>query len=120
MRGLQLTNDNIARQVEEEAQTEKSAGIQRITVEISGQLGIAAVGDGERAEALDRAVKKLVDFIERGGEVDCIVPDAEPDQDEQQGDQPPNQLENLRQVREQFATIRTLENRIRALSHVEP
>ena len=107
LKELKLKNGKLARELEKEAENEKKSGIEEITASVSKQLSLKD-GEGDKANALDVAVKNLVDFIEKGGEIDFVIPDDETE--EQEGDH-----ENLNDLRVAFQEIRQLEKKITLL-----
>jgi hypothetical protein len=110
LKGLKLKNEKFAKELKKEAENEKKIGIEEITINITGQL---KDGEGDKVKALDTAVKNLVNFIERGGIVDFIIPDDEEDLDEGQAN------ENA-ELRVAFQEIRKLENKLALLEHKAP
>lgn len=111
LRGLKLKNAKLSKDLDKEAENEKKDGIERITGDIASQLNIQGNGDGDKIKALDTAVKNLVNFIEKGGIVDFIVPedvDAEGEED------------NNAELRVAFQEIRQLEKKLELLEYKNP
>jgi hypothetical protein len=119
IRGMRLANDKIARDLEDEAQKEKDKGINEITVQVIQELGKDPEKEGDQVNALDTAVRDLVDFIEKGGEIDCLIPEekgtgnGEANGDDERGPQ-------VRKLRIAFEEIRALEAKLKQLEHREP
>lgn len=113
LKGLKLKNDKVIKDLEKEAENEKKAGIEEITVNITGELKIKKDGEGDKVKALDTAVKNLVNFVEEGGIVDFIEPDDPEDIDEDQA----SENQNLRVA---FQEIRQLEKKLSLLEHKDP
>lgn len=111
LRGLKLQNAKFAKDLEKEAENEKKAGVEGITSDFARQLKLG--GDGEKVKALDTSVKNLVNFIEKGGVVDFIMPDDEEEPEE--GEERKN--EGLRIA---FQEIRQLERKLALLEHKAP
>lgn len=111
LRGLKLKNDKLANELEKEAENEKKDGIEEITGSIVSQLKIKPNGEGDKVKALDTAVKNLVNFIEKGGVVDFIIPEDE----ETEGEEDKNS-----ELRVAFQEIRQLEKKIELLEHKHP
>lgn len=109
IRGMKLGNDKIAQDLEAAAEDEKTKSIEEITVLVCKQLSIKKTGDGEKAKVLEKAIKSLVDFVDKGGEVDFIVPDSEIDSD--------NEDRNIKELRVSSQEIRKLEEKIALLEH---
>jgi len=109
LRGLKLKNDKVAKDLEKEADNEKKHGIEQITGDIASKLSINSNGEGDKIKALDTAVKNLVNFIEKGGIVDFVVPDGEAPED---GDSDSNA-----ELKIAFQEIRQLEKKIELLEY---
>jgi len=118
LRGLKLKNDKLAKELEKEADNEKQKGIEQISTKIINKLKIKKEGEGDKVNALDKAVKDLVNFIENGGEVDFILPEEEP-LDEEKGKESP-QYQEAKQLRVAFEEIRKFEKKTELLEHKEP
>lgn len=109
IRNMKLINKKLAMNIEKEAENEKSAGIEKISAEIIKKLKLNKDSEGDKINALEKAVKNLVNFIESGGEVDFIIPDEEVDDD---GKVIRNNYGDLRVA---FQEIRQLDNKIKLL-----
>lgn len=115
IRQLKLSNTKLAKSLEDEAEKEKVAGISKITNDIAITLNINQNGEGDKIVFLDKAVKNLVNFIEKGGEVDFVLPEddgavAETEEDEQRSAQ-------QKELRAAFSEIRHLERKVALLAH---
>lgn len=108
LRGLKMRNDKFAKELEKEAENEKKAGIEEITGAVAQELQLKD-GEGDKAKALDTAVKNLVNFVEKGGIVDFVIPEAK---EEEEGNEDENQ-----KLRVAFQEIRKLEKKIALLEH---
>ena len=111
LKGLKLKNQNLIKELEEEAENEKKDGIEKITEEIAAKLGIQKDGQGDKIKALDTAIKNLVNFIEKGGIVDFVVPEEEGEEGVE---------DENRELRVAFEEIRKLEKKIELLEHKDP
>jgi hypothetical protein len=111
LRGLKMKNDKFAKELEKEAENEKKAGIEEITGNVAQELQLKD-GEGDKVKALDTAVKNLVNFIEKGGIVDFVIPEAK---EEEEGKEDENQ-----KLRVAFQEIRTLEKKISLIEHKNP
>ena len=111
LRGLNLKNEKVIKDLGKEAENEKKSGIEEITVNISAQLKIKKDGEGDKVNALDKAVKNLVNFVESGGIVDFVMPDEAPEEGE------PDENKELRVA---FQEIRQLEKKLGLLEHKDP
>ncbi len=113
LRGLKLKNINLVKEIEKEAENEKKSGIEEITINISAQLKLKKDGEGDKINALDKAVKNLVNFVENGGVVDFIMPDDAEELEE-------GEAKNNENLRVAFQEIRQLEKKLGLLEHKDP
>ena len=110
IRNMKLINKKLASNMEKEAENEKTVGIEKISADIIIKLKLKRDSEGDKINALDKAVKNLVSFIESGGEVDFIIPEEEVESDEKEGATP-----NYGNLRVTFQEIRQLETKIKLL-----
>ena len=82
--------------------------IKKITSEVAKRLAIEGTGEGDKVKALDTAVKNLVNFVEKGGEVEFVIPSNEESEDE---------ADEFEDLRVSFREIRLLEQKIALLEH---
>lgn len=102
LKGLKIDN-KIIKDIEKDANAKKKEEIKQITLNIAGDLNLSDA-EGDKTTALESAVKKLVDFIEKGGTVDFITPD---DEDSNEDTQKANN-----ELRLKFEEIRKLEKKM--------
>lgn len=116
IRAMKLQNKKLAADIEKEIESEKSSGIDRIADELKKELKLKA-DDGDKVTALVKAVKNLVNFIERGGEVDFVVPNDDEIETEKaaDGSEPAAQAVSYQALRERAAEIRLLEGNLARL-----
>lgn len=114
VRALALSNRKIANDLEKEAEKEKNAGLDRISSDTVKRLSIKSEGDGEKVNALGGSIKKLADFVEKGGEVDFVLPEAQDEEGEEHGEESHQKRENLRMA---FREIRELQQKVRQIEH---
>lgn len=112
LRGLKMKNDKFAKDLEKEAENEKKSGIEEITGEVAKKLKIKKDGEGDKIKALDTAVKNLVNFIEKGGIVDFIIPEEEEPEEGEES--------NNKELRVAFQEIRQLEKKLSLIEHKKP
>jgi len=110
VKNWKLKNKKLASEIEEEAEKEKTAGIKKITTEIIKKLKLKRSEEGDKINALNKAVINLVNFIESGGEVEFVIPE-----DEVEGDESEIVAPIYGDLRITFQEIRQLENRIKLL-----
>lgn len=110
IKNLKLKNKKLATDIEKEAEKEKTSGIEEISTEIIQKLNLKKDGEGDKTNALDKAVKNLVNFIESGGEVDFIIPEKTIESEENE-----NMTPNYGDLKVTFQEIRQLENKLKLL-----
>lgn len=108
IRALKLSNKKLEGELEKEADKEKKEGLEKITMEVAQTLKINQSGDGEKYKVLEKSVRNLVEFVEKGGEIDFFS----------QCDN--NASEEHEKLKSNFSEIKKLEKRVlrleRALS----
>ena len=110
IKALKLSNSKIVKELEEEASKQRDTGIQQIADKLAARK--KGIDQGDKIEAFRRAVTKLVNFVERGGDVDCVLP-----LEEATGDNPEEKPEpkEIKQLRTTFKEIRQLEFQLKQL-----
>lgn len=108
IKALKLSNNKLEAEIEKEAVKEKKEGLDKITKDISINLKIEQNGDGDKVKALEKSVKNLIEFVEKGGEVDFFAEDASEDGDKN---------EDIEQLKVNFDEIKKLEKRVLAIEH---
>lgn len=103
IKALKLGNQKLEAELAKEADKEKKEGLESITKEISVYLNVNQNGDGEKFKVLEKSVKNLIEFVEKGGEVDFYSP-------EESEDNP-----DIEQMRLNFEEIKKLEKRVLAI-----
>lgn len=103
IKALKLGNQKLEAELAKEADKEKKEGLESITKEISVNLNVNQNGDGEKFKVLEKSVKNLIEFVEKGGEVDFYSP-------EESEDNP-----DIEQMRLNFEEIKKLEKRVLAI-----
>ena len=118
VRALELGNDKLAHDMELIADAERE---KRTAAIVETVLTTVPNHDGEKANALNKSVKSLVGFIEKGGQVDFLLP-AEAANDESESDDDGSldegvllAAEQRRDLRETFQEIRRLEHKLNVL-----
>lgn len=119
LRGLKLSNKKLANEIEKEADKEKESGIANITKEIVAELQLKIEGEGDKVTALDKSVHNLVDFIEKGGEVDFVMPE-ESDIEDEDIETDKKKQKKLKELRLAFEGIRRLEHKIKQIEQKNP
>jgi hypothetical protein len=104
IRELKLKNDKLANEIEKEAENEKSTGVDTIINSLVEHLNIKKDSDGDKIAALSKSIMNLIDFLERGGEIDFVIP--------QNDDNTESKNTDFNNLKLSFAEIRKLESRI--------
>lgn len=103
IKAMKLTNEKIARELQDEATTEKNMGIEKIKNDMVVQLGLNKGSRGDKINALGVSIKDLVTFIEKGGDVDLVIPEESSSEEDNVANS---------ELRVAFAEIRQLERKI--------
>ena len=111
IKNLKLQNKKLAIDLEKEADKERESGIEKISKDLIKKLKIKINGEGDKANALEKAVKNLVNFVESGGEIDFILPERNESSDDESEDTQPDYGE----LKITFQEIRQLENKLKRL-----
>lgn len=113
VRALKIGNDIAEKALEKDALDVKELGISKIIADAIQQIGLDTKNSGDKVNALESSVAKLVDFIEKGGEVDFVVPDeVEPDETNKENDPNTKTREELRVI---FREVRLIERKIQQI-----
>lgn len=75
IKSLKLSNKKIELELKKEADTERDNGIKLIVEETINQLNINRDNEGDKITAIEKSVKKLIEFTENGGQVDFVQND---------------------------------------------
>jgi hypothetical protein len=117
IRTMKLSNETIARDLDKEAESEKEKGKEEIGKKILADIGKKFENEGDKITALDKSVNNLVDFIEKGGEVDCIIPEK---LEEVKGESATDYKDRIMQLRNNVEQIRLLDAKLRQIEHKKP
>jgi regulator of replication initiation timing len=96
---LNLENKQIERDLDQEAQNFQRAIVKEFGAKVITELKSAKVVDGEIKNAMDLAVRNVFAFLDKGGSVDCRIPET-------------NGSSEARQIQQLFAQIRLLKSNI--------
>ena len=106
IRALKIKNDKAAVELEKEATEEKKNGIESIVQEVISLLNIKTDKEGDKLPALSKSIGNLVTFIEKGGDVDFVLPQETEENDDKK------ELPDFSYLRNAFSEIRKLEAKI--------
>lgn len=104
-RNLSLQNDKIAADLEKEADLEKTNGADSISDKLIVEMELERGNDNVIITSLKMSVENLLDFLDKGGDLDCIVPD----EDDESSDDEQREQQRL-ELRESFVKIRELKS----------
>jgi len=118
VRTMRLSNDKIATSLEAEAKKVNDEGVEKLASEILSQLNEGKALDGNKQNAFNKAVGHLINFLSKGGEVDCVLPeDSETTQEDEGGTQDGSTRIQIAALRESFQQIRDHSAKLRVLEH---
>jgi len=113
LRSMKLKNDKLANELLEAAKTEKEAGIEAIAHDAVKSLKLVKAKHGEEIAGLTNSIEQLLNFIERGGEVDFVLPEAPGENEE------PDK-EDIKSLRTNYQQMRQLELKLALLEGPKP
>lgn len=111
LRTMRLNNKRIATDLKKEAERDRSDGIAQITEKAVKQIGLKKDSAGDKFVALESAIKGLVTFLTKGGEVDCVVPDAPPDAQAESAAARQELAQTFKQIRDLGEHVKRLEHK---------
>jgi hypothetical protein len=107
---MHLSNKRITNDLKKEADKERREGIAQISDKVVKQVGLKKNSEGDKIVALDSAIKNLVTFLTKGGEVDCVVPDTPPDVTAESA-------KTRQEIAQTFKQIRSIGENFKRLEH---
>ena len=93
--------------MEAEAEKEKDGGAEAITQALVAETDLDPSEEGDKVAALRKSVVGLLDFLDQGGGVDCVIPDTDVEEGE---DSDPELTTRLAELRASFQEIRVLDS----------
>lgn len=111
IKNLQLNNKKIEQELKKEAENQKKEEKDNLIEQLTTEYSIE---DGEKRNALSQSIKKLIDFIEKGGEIDCYLPEETIEEENEE-----DKIESFRKINENFNRIRELEEKIELIEYHE-
>ena len=110
LKGLKLSNKKIEQELKKEAIKEKEEGIKSIVDGTIKDFKLNVGQNGDKINALEKSIKKLVDFTENGGLVDFVQPSEEVLEDENAAVR-----KEAQKLKENIKEIRLLEDKVMLL-----
>jgi len=108
IKALKLNNKKIAQEIETEAESAKKDGIQNILNAVIKDFKLKANEQGDKIIALERSIKNLVEFTEKGGVVDFVQTTEKENVDV-------NIRNELNKLSVNISEIRLLENKMKMI-----
>lgn len=111
LKGLKLANKKIALELKKEAEKEKENGTATILETAVADLQLNTEQNGDKITALEKSIRKLINFTQGGGIVDFVQPN-EPEEDDTD-----EIRDEIQQLKNNISEIRLLENKIKLLEN---
>lgn len=108
LKGLKLDNRKIEQELKKEAEKEKRDGIQSIVGTMVKDLALNVEQQGDKVSAIEKSIKKLVDFTQNGGLVDFVQSDEEDEKHK-------GVRKEMIKLKTNIKEIRLLENKVKLL-----
>lgn len=115
LKALRLSNKSAEQALVKAAKEEKETGISSITSIIQVELNLNPETDGDKITALEKSITKLIDFTQKGGQVDFVQP--EESEEDENGDDDINYREEIQKLKGNIAEIRAIESKTKLLSN---
>lgn len=96
IQALNLTNQQALTALKDQEKNERATGLKAIADSVSAEMQL----DGEKVAAFEKSINKLLSFIEKGGEVDLVLPFDAQDQPEDLAPDEKKLSLNVRRIRE--------------------
>jgi hypothetical protein len=108
VKGLKLANKQIETDLKKEALLEKESGINFILEVAVKDLQLDPNQQGDKINAIEKSIIKLIEFTKNGGEVDFVQSNTEEEYDN-------DVRKDVEKLNENISEIRLLENKIKLL-----
>ena len=119
VRSLKIANDAAERaykELEQAATDERSAGTAKIAKDAIKEIGLKKDKDAEKIAALKRSIAELMEFVERGGQIDFVLTKDNDEAEPEDADAERDRAERV-ELWERFEEIRKLEQRVKQIEH---
>lgn len=110
LKSLKLNNKKIELELKKEADKEKEEGIKHILDNTITELNLNVTQQGDKITAIEKSIKKLIDFTQKGGMVDFVQPDESNFTEDEE-----NMRDEVSQLKENISKIRLLEDKVKLL-----
>jgi len=111
IKSLKLKNKQIENELKKEADKEREDGIKTIVEASIEEFELKRDEQGDKIVALEKSIKKLIEFTQNGGNVDF----TQPDESEYANDDQDNIREEVVKLKENIKNIRLLEQSLKVL-----
>lgn len=105
LKKLELENDKIELELEKEIETQKEKVADEIMEELKSRKDI----DPENQTILRKSLKNIIEFMDKGGEVDIVINDISSE------DMNPDEIETLKNIKGNTEEIRRIEDKIKLI-----
>ncbi|WP_127846195.1 hypothetical protein [Psychroflexus aestuariivivens] len=118
LKAMKLSNENIEKEVKKAAKLEKEKGINLILELVIEELGLNKQTEGDKVNALEKSITKLINFTQKGGAVDFIEPNEEEiNESEDVNESNSSVRSEIKKLKNNVEEIRQLENKIKLLEN---
>jgi hypothetical protein len=109
IKALKLANNKIEKELQKEAENEKEQGIKSILSSTIEELGLNLEAQGDKINAIEKSIKKLIDFTQSGGVVDFVQPKESASTDKGIRDENNKLVSNIKEIRKLESKTKVLE-----------
>lgn len=124
LKALKLSNESIIVGLKEEIETSREEKVKQITTLVVKELHIHETADGELLTNFSKAVKGLLEFQEKGGQLDFVVPENEDDANGEPGETGSEadrngelRLSKSQELQQIVSALRVIEDRIKSVGY---
>lgn len=111
LKNLKLGNKKITLELKKEAEKERDVGTNTILKNAITDLHLNTEQQGDKVNALEKSIKKLIDFTQNGGVVDFVQPTEHEEEDNAEI------RRDIKKLKTNISEIRLLENQIKLLEN---
>lgn len=115
IRAMKLANDQVEKSLNAAAEQEKDQGSKAIVKMMIEEYGLEKPGQGDKNTELTNAIKKLIDFVEKGGEIDFVLPESNENADKP--DATKISVDERETLRDMFKEVRALESKLKLIEY---
>ncbi|MDR0803209.1 hypothetical protein [Fluviicola sp.] len=109
IKALKLSNTKAEKELQKEAETAKEQGLKSILESTVAELGLNQGAQGDKINAIELSIKKLIDFTQNGGMVDFVQPKESDTTEKGIRDANTKLVSNVREIRKLETKTKVLE-----------